>query len=346
MKIEVTRQKEAYVHRVPAIAADERFFYVPGASDYALSTYGRLYKKISADKWERQKMIYCNEDCYKIRYDFATEEKIESVECLMKHVFFTGKEIFKLYNLDFKPEDEKRWNINNLYALSKSEYMYVLQCKMNHKVPMLDEKPIVSYLYTLPIRSKLLSLYSGMKTRACNESYKKKFPAYQNVIMCDEWKKNPTLAKEYILSRWYYYPEDLVMDKDIMTLGMGLCYAPNFTVPIPYKYNNIFQRSTAKLGYGISQKTRKNGTSYFVVPGSTFGETKSIYTNTYKEAIEIARQKKAAYIRGIIQEEKRQGYMPLYILEKMEVWAAKCEVGELFAWEPAVNVLEEMGALK
>lgn len=223
--------------------------------------------------------------------------------------------------------------------------MYVLQCKMNHKEPFLEEKPIVSYLYTLPIRSKLQSLYNGMKTRACNDNYKKKFPAYQNVIMCDEWKKNPTLAKEYILSRWYYYPEALVMDKDLMTLGLGNCYAPEFAIPLPYKYNNIFCKSSSKLGYGISQKKRKNGEIYFEVPGSTFGETKSLYLKTYKEALESARKKKALYIRGIIETEKFKGYMPLYLLAKMEVWAKKCEAGELLAWEPDINVLEEMGAI-
>lgn len=345
MKIEVKNQKEAYVYKVPLIAEDERFFFVPGASDYALSTYGRLYKKVSDGKWERQKIFYSNADSYKILYDFATEEKTETIESLVKQVFFTGKEIFKIYNPDYNPEDEKRWDIKKLYALSRQEYMYVLQCKMKHKKPELEEKPIITYLYTLPIRSKLQSLYSGMKTRACNVKYKKRFPRYQNVIMCDDWKKNPTHAKEYILSRWYYYPEQLVMDKDLMTLGMGNCYAPDFTVPLPYKYNNIFCESNSELGYGIQQKTRINGNVYYIVPGSMFKDTKSIICDTYEDALKAARQRKATYIRSIIEEEKHLGYMPLYILEKMEVWAAKCEAGELLAWEPRINVLEKMGVI-
>lgn len=344
MEIEAKNLKEAFVYRIPLIAEDERFYFIPGASAYAFSTYARLYKKESEKKWVRQEMMYRNTDSYKVLYDYVDEEKIVSVETLIKQVFFPDKNIFKIYNPSSNPKDPKKWDIKNLYTLSKSEYIYVLQCKMNCKKPNLEGlQPILTMLYGLPMRSKINSMYDGMKTRACNWKYKKIHPLYYNTVMDDDWKKNPIHAKEYIISRLYYYPEKLVMDKDIMTYGLGDYYAPECAVPLPYKYNNVFCKGTSKLGYCIKKEIKDDGKECFVIPGSMLKGTKDIVCQTYKEALEIARKKKAEYVRAMAQEEREKGFMPEYIILQMDKWADKCEKGELIAWEPDAKTLEEMG---
>lgn len=346
MIIETKHLTQAYVNNIPLVADDERFFYVPGASDYALSTYARLYKKLSEGKWKRQEMIYNRGDSYKIIYDYEDGEKLTSVESLIRQVFFPACKAFKVYNYNFNPSDELRWDIKQLSAVSYEDYLYLIQCKANNKNPHLEKKnPLIKFIQSYPSRKRITSMANGMRTRACNKKFKARFPEYQNTIIYHEWIENINRAKEYIASCWYYYPGKLVMDKDLMTFGLGNCYAPEFAVPLPYKYNNIFCKTKSELGFGIKEKYRSNGRKYYLLPGSTVGETKDISCNSYKEALEIGRKRKAAYVRKYIKEEQENGYLPEYILQQMERWAKKCEAGELIVWEPRPEVLERMGVL-
>ena len=51
MNIDATKLTEVYLrHGVPKVSNDERFYQVPGAADYALSDYGRLYNLVTNRK--------------------------------------------------------------------------------------------------------------------------------------------------------------------------------------------------------------------------------------------------------------------------------------------------------
>lgn len=347
MKIDIRKLKEAYVYLFPTVAEDERFFYVPGTNNYAFSTYARLFKRISEKKWEKIDMKYYSElkgEGYSICFGDCPEESIISVESLIQKVFFSDMhDIYRIYNPNRSSEDKLRWDIRNVYALNKEEYLYFLQCKMNGKTPdFLKNKNILSWVYNIPIRKMLNDYYTNMRRRACNIGYKKRHPEYADTTMDFDWILHPTHCKEYILERLYPYPGKLCMDKDLMTFGLGNRYAPGWVIPLPIKYNNIFSRNTSKFGYCIKEK-KKGDKAIYIVPGVLTGSTKDIMCQTYEDALNVARQRKAAYVRQLAQEEREKGYMPKYIILQMEKWADKCESGDWMVWEPTGEILEKIG---
>lgn len=345
MEINIRKLKEAYVYMFPLVAADERFFYVPGADNYALSTYGRLFKRLEENKWKKIKLEYHVElksEAYSICFNKGTEE-LMSIESLIQKVFFSDiQDIYRLYNPN-RNKDKLRWDVRNIYALNKEEYIYLLQCKMSGKTPDFSKKKnMLSWIYNIPVRKMLNDYYNNMRRRACNTGYKKRHPEYAYTTMNFDWILHPTHCKEYILERFYPYPGKLVMDKDLMTFGLGDRYAPEWVVPLPIKYNNIFVRNTSKLGYCIKKKKQKNKIVY-IVPGTLTGCTKDTTCDSYEEALTAARKQKANYVRKIAQEEREKGYMPEYIIMQMEKWADKCESNDWMVWEPDGKTLEKMG---
>ena len=347
MKIDTKKLKEAYVYLIPLVATDERFFYVPGADSYALSTYGRLFKRLDENKWKKVNLRYCAElrsEAYNICFNDSRQVKAVSMESLIQKVFFTDKkDIYKIYNQNKNKYDKLRWDIRKVYALNKNEYLYLLQCKMNGKTPDFSlKRNALSWIYNIPIRKMLSNYYTNMKRRACNIGYKKRHPEYANTTMDFDWILHPTHCKEYILERLYQYPGKLVMDKDLMTFGLGDRYAPGWTVPLPIRYNNIFVCNTSRLGYCIKKKKQKNK-DVFIVPGTLTDCTKDTICDSYEEALIAARKQKANYVRRIAQEEREKGYIPEYIIMQMEKWADKCESNDWMVWEPDGKTLEKMG---
>lgn len=49
------------------------------------------------------------------------------------------------------------------------------------------------------------------------------------------------------------------------------------------------------------------------------------------------RNRKADYIRKVVADEREKGYMPEYILDAMEKWANRCELGLVKLWEPSLK---------
>ena len=127
MKIDTKKLKEAYVYLIPLVATDERFFYVPGADSYALSTYGRLFKRLDENKWKKVNLRYCAElrsEAYNICFNDSRQVKAVSIESLIQKVFFTDKkDIYKIYNQNKNKYDKLRWDIRKVYALNKNEYI-------------------------------------------------------------------------------------------------------------------------------------------------------------------------------------------------------------------------------
>jgi len=89
MTINAKKLTEIYVHKITLISPDERFYVVPGARDYALSDYGRLYHIPSNHK---AKEIHNKQgDACWIRFDGDAKEKVVGVGRLICITFFKGK---------------------------------------------------------------------------------------------------------------------------------------------------------------------------------------------------------------------------------------------------------------
>ena len=52
MRIESDSFRELYVPQHVLAAKDERFYEIPGAKDYAISSYGRLFKRLGEFKYK------------------------------------------------------------------------------------------------------------------------------------------------------------------------------------------------------------------------------------------------------------------------------------------------------
>ncbi len=342
MIINKAHLKEVYLKSVKKIATDEHFYSIQNAPNYVLSTYGRLFKLLENGHHKIIKSQYLHGDeAYRIQFSNAVTEKTILICNLMAKVFFPEEKVFRLYNPHFA-DYNKRWKVEDLKIVrTRDEYIKILCAKMAGENIQLEGNSFAGR-WNLPknetVQNALKVLYRNMKTRATNTKYKERNPQYKNSTMSQEWLENPSAFKAYWLEKVYYYPGKLTLDKDIMGFGNTNHYAAGLVIPVPVYINNIFIRGTSKLGYSISEETRKDGTKYYKVPMNTSvfenDEKKNIICSTYNEALQAARKKKANYIRKIVAKERDMGYIPNYILSVMEQWAELCEAGQIKIWEP------------
>ena len=181
-----------------------------------------------------------------------------------------------------------------------------------------------------------------MRIRATNKKFKGRHTQYEHTEIDKEWFDNPAFFKQYWLDNQYEYPGSLSVDKDILGYGETNCYAPGLVVGIPTYINDIFTKGTSKLGYCITRKKDKNGKTYYIIPGSAYSRkddsSKIIRSETYRDALIAGRKKKAQYIRDVISDERRKGFIPERILNVMKRWADLCEIGKITVWEPSNRV--------
>lgn len=342
MIINTTHLKEVYLKSVKKLAIDEHFYAIQNAKNYVLSTYGRLFKLLGNGHHKAVKSQYLyGDEAYKILFDDLETEITIPVYQLMSRVFFPEEQIFRLYNPHFS-DYNKRWKVEDLQIVrTKEAYVNMLCTKMaGEKIQ--SERNSFEGRWNLPkgetVQNALKVLYRNMKTRATNKKYKQLNPQYKYSTMSQEWLDNPSAFKAYWLDKIYFYPGKLTLDKDIMGFGNTNHYAAGLVIPIPVYINDIFVRSASRLGYCISEHTRKDGTKYYTVPMNVFAledeERKNIICDNYEEALKAGRKKKANYIRKIVTKERKMGYIPNYILDVIEQWAELCEAGQIRIWEP------------
>ena len=351
MNIDAKKLHELHVARVKLVAPDERFYEVEDAINYALSTYGRLYRRESNGGWHKVPMKYIRQECYEILT--YTGHKTVSVNQLMVEVFFPKEEWVYLYNPNFCSLDTHRWRIENLYVLtSNEELVEVLQAKMEHRQPDLPKEKMGNrFINRLEpkgsINSYMHTTYFNIRSRTCNQKVKELHPQYVDTTMSDEWLSNPETFYQYLLDQQYTHSDKLVIDKDVLGYGTHNCYEPNRAALVPLYINNIFKSGDSKLGYSIQRMTYQDGSCKYKVPGHAFffkeKKVKDLYFDSYADALVAGRKYKADYIRDIVSYEKELGFMPDYILDAMLKWADGCELGLVKIWEPDVNVLAEMG---
>ena len=113
MNIDAKRLKETILPRIELIADDERFYLLPDAESYAISSYGRLYKQVGAKSWHKVPTCYENGECYEVN------GKLIPVHKLLARVFFD--ESTYLYCNDYDPLNPRRWDITHLFTLTSKE---------------------------------------------------------------------------------------------------------------------------------------------------------------------------------------------------------------------------------
>lgn len=354
MKIDAQKLHELYLCNVKPIAKDERFYAVPNAKKYAISTYGRAFKVSTDRKYDKLKVVYKKgEEAYCILYDDATEEKTVPISKLLSTVFFPDLQVFRLYNPKLYPH-KRRWKIEDLHIIeSKDQLIETFLAKMNRRVLQCPEE-LRNHIFigrwnppkNQNIQKALNRLYASLKTRATNQKQKIWHPQYSSTTISEEWAKNPELFKQYWLDVQYYHPEKMSVDKDILGFGNTNHYAKGLVIPIPVYINDIFTRNTSKLGYCIIKQKRKDGSEYYKIPQNAYtfnGEyEENIYCDSYADALKSGRKRKADYVRKVVDKERQAGYIPEYILEAMEKWAVLCEAGKISIWEPSDEIKKEM----
>ncbi len=339
MNIDASKLNEVYLnHGIPKVATDERFYRVPGASDYALSDYGRLYNRVTNRK---AKYTYINDpwhtgEGYYIRFDNETEEKPVSIEELISRVFFDGQKMhFRTFG--YHGSLKHRWKVENLHIiLNRKQLIEYMQAIFHHRKPRYPKKyQGNTFVNRMDLtRGQAKQTYGSAKQRATSKRVKAEKPHYRETTMEQALIDDPQLFYSWLLDHQYYYPERLELDKDILTFGEKDIYSRDTMCLVPRYINDFFRPTASQLGYGI-RKIEKNGEIYFHVP-TRKGEL-PIRCETYSDALTVGRRIKADKIRSMIERERKLGYMPKYILNTIKKWATRCEKGQIKIWEPSAE---------
>lgn len=337
MKIDTTQLKEHFPLRVRKCAEDERFYLIPGADGYTLSTYGRVHLHTG----------HCIAPTYLPRIGEAypiqwTNGKMEivSLSKLISMVFFEGKPYIHLGQPHFS-DDVKRWKVEDLHLLqSRNQYAEYINAKIKHRKPRYAEnRQHHEYVGRIQNLTKDAAhiMYSNAKARATSAKLKKIKPHYAKTTMAEDLAENTNEFYDWLLANQYYHPLGLEIDKDILTFGKTDIYSKDTMALVPRYINDFFRETRSELGYGI-RLVNKSTEQYFTLKnGKNISEYKK-----YDDALRAGRKIKADKIREMVKKEKALGYMPSHILKAMSKWATLCERGKIEMWEPDIKIKRKM----
>lgn len=344
MDINAKNLRETILPRIELIADDERFYLLPDDNNHAISSYGRLYRHVGDKSWHKVPVKYQNEECYEVN------GKLIPVHKLLARVFF--HEGVYLYCNDYSPWNPRRWDITKLFTLTNREDLIeTLQAKMEHREPQLDKaKKKHSFIgraeYGKPMNKVMRRLFYNMRSRATNKKLKERDANYGNTTISADWIDDPEKFYSYILERQYYYPGKLSLDKDLLGFGEANTYSPEYVVHLPVYINNVFTTNSSKYGYCIQKKENLDGSVRYIIPQSAYTmheeKQQDLTFDRYTDALIAGRKRKADYIRKIVSSERQAGYIPAYILDTMDRWANRCELGLVKNWEPSEETLKQM----
>ena len=333
--------KEIYGKGVKLVGNDERFYAMPGANCYAISTYCRVFQKTKKGWFKKLRPLGYD---YFIKFDDAEGKQQISINKLAALVFFPS---FKGAYLETPPGSYgiQRWKIENMHLLLDKEMIIEnWLAKMEQRKPSYDiehqHHNFINRIETPNINNLLKSKYRNMKSRATNSTTKKLNPAYKNTTICKKWENNPDSFKQWFLVNQYFYPAKLEIDKDLLNFGQTNEYVPENCCLLPRYINDVFTKGKSELAYTITKLRLKNGSVKYQIPGNAFGggEPNAIFDN-YLDALKHGRERKAKYIRKIIDEERKRGYIPDFILNRMMEWATLIELGDLTVLEPTIETI-------
>lgn len=342
----------------PIGVVNEYFYQVPGARDYAITDYGRLYKKEEHRNYRKVNMTFLNgEDAYPIQFNDEAESKVVPVRKLMAMTFFSNEKGIHLQNPAFNPfsDPDKRWSLYNLHTLmGRDDLVEYILAKIEQREPRYDDSKKHITFKNRPECNESFHKFvnrtrSNMRSRATNPGTKIRNPRYIDTTIDEDLGKSSQLLGQWMLDNWYDYPARLEIDKDVLGYGVTNRYDLDHIALLPYSINNIFIRRESKYGYGIKKQIRQNGEIYYYVTGDAYQfngfRPSGVHCETYTEALQTGRKMKADYIRRIVAKERSDGYIPNKILDAMEKWATKCELGLAKIFEPSEDTLRKMGVI-
>lgn len=345
MQIDFSKLTEVIIPKIKLLKFDERFYLVPDLTNYAISTYGRLYY-YENNKWHKVKQEYSKGfECYRINIDETT--RLIKLQLLISKTFFGGK-----YVTPHKYNSHLKWDIKKLHTPEgKAEEVERIQSLIEHRNPTYDlQKQSNEFIgrteYNESISRKLHRIYWDIVARSCYPNTKAKFPQYKNTTISEDWLNNKQNFFVWYIQNDYYYPGKKQIDKDIMSFASKNEYSSENAILIPEYINKIFTSSYSKFGYSIIEQI-KNDKIRFKVAGYAFSnryfKQNDYYSYSYIDALQQARKMKANYIRAIIENETKNGYIPKRILDTMNKWANLCELGKIEMWEPDFEKLQAEG---
>lgn len=101
--------------------------------------------------------------------------------------------------------------------------------------------------------------WSSMLTRCFCEDYKKKYPTYDGVTICDEWLNFTSFAKWCNAQPEFLMGHKVFLDKDILCKG-NKHYSPDYCTFVPHDVNTLFVKADASRGkypIGVSYCTTR-----------------------------------------------------------------------------------------
>lgn len=332
---------EIYCKVRRTVAKDERFYAVPGAKDYAVSTYCRVLQRKHGDWYEVLKPIGYD---YYIRFDSDVKKQRICINVLAARVFFPHirggyLETAHQYN------GWQAWKVENMHlCVGGNMLIEAIRAKIERREANYSDEykhhQFINRLETDSINKYLNSVYCNMKSRATNKKTKKRFPAYKDTMISEEWRDNPTSFKQWFLNNQYYYPGKLEIDKDLLNFGRTNEYSSENCCLLPRYINDMFTKGKSELGYTITKLTRKDGSVKYQIPGNAFGggNPNKVFDN-YCDALQYGRNRKAAYISKVVNAERERGFIPDYILNRMLEWATLIKFGSIKVLEPASDTI-------
>lgn len=336
MEIDEKDLKITHLFNVKLIDKSEKFYSLPFADGYVMSNFGRLYRqtidKAGKEHWKRVNISKLNDyESYYIKLNGKSKKK-KYINTIISLLLF-GNENYLIYHRN-KFDDPKRWAFKDLIILNNGGSPIKFINSIDFDTKSLNEK--------------INSDYWNMVSRATNEKVKQAKPLYKDVTICDLWKNDYESFHDWYISNYYFFPGELSIDKDLLSLGVGDLYSPELACILPQKYNNIFKRSYSKLGFLIQKKEMTDGTPYYYLTGHAFkinGKAqKQFGSPKYSEVLKVARKRKAKYIRYLAKTERKAGFIPDRLIDAMEQWADLCESG-ISVWEPDLKELKKEGAI-
>lgn len=339
MKINAKKLTEVYpTGNIPRIAPDERYYLIPGASDYAMSDYGRVYN-FRQNRHERMKWDKFMGECYTVRFDNSKSKKGQkvSIHRLLSLTFFGGIKCRFGHGKDL---GKYRWKVTDLHILrNQKQIIEYIQAKIEHRKPRYPKSQqgnvFVNRMQLTRYGASII--YRNAKGRATTPSVKRTKPHYKDTTMEPELINNPQAFYGWLLKNQYFHPLGLELDKDILTFGLGNTYSRKTMCLVPRYINDFFQAYNSLLGYGIRER-KKDGIILYTLKDA---DRNKLEFTSYTDALINGRKIRTERIRRMVAAETEAGYIPKKILRKMSEWANKCEAGEIQIWEPSPEIIKE-----
>lgn len=158
--------------------------------------------------------------------------------------------------------------------------------------------------YENGIITKEYRIWKNMLMRCYDDKYLKKFPAYKDCTVCDEWLNFQNFAKWLNENYYTVNKETMCLDKDIL-IKENKVYSPDTCLIVPERINLLFVNNKIKRGkYPIGVAYTERNKKYQAK--CSIGKCQKFlgYYNTPEEAFQAYKNYKENHIKQIADQYK------------------------------------------